>query len=148
MKTFKHILVPTDFSAASVVATETAMALASAFGAELTLLHVWEIPVYPYLEFVLSSAELVNEVEQAAGKRLDHELERVRKELPRARSSLSMGFPWQIILDSSKELSADLIVMGTHGRHGLNHVLLGSVAERVVRFSEAPVLTVHPAKAG
>ncbi len=66
----------------------------------------------------------------------------------RTRKILSMGKPHEEIVKAAREVEADLIVMGTHGRHGLSHLLLGSVAERVVRTAPAPVFTVrHPEKA-
>lgn len=145
MKKFRHILVPTDFGPSSAEAVEVAIALADTFDAELTLLHVWEIPVYPYMEFVLDSAQLVDSVEQAATQRLAQALDEVRQRLPRAKSLLKMGLPWQEIVDTIAELQPDLVVMGTHGRRGLTHALLGSVAEKVVRLSPVPVLTSHAA---
>jgi len=143
MQAFRHILVPTDFSESSVRAIEHALMLATAFNAELTLVHVWEIRVYPYMEYVLSSTELMSSLEQAARSRLDEALLQLKQRVPRAKSVLRAGVPWQEILDASKQLHPDLIVMGTHGRRGINHALLGSVAEKVVRLSEVPVLTVR-----
>lgn len=117
--------------------------MAKAFEAELTLLHIWEIPVYPYMATMVTVADLTTAIEQAANQSLIEQFEIVKKELPRAKALLMMGTPWHDILDKSKELQADLIVMGTHGRRGFNHMLMGSVAEKVVRLAEAPVLTVH-----
>jgi nucleotide-binding universal stress UspA family protein len=143
MQTFKHILVPTDFSASSVRAVELATTLATVFNAELTLFHAWEISVYPYMEYVLSSQNLMRSLEKAAGQRLEESLLELKERVPRAESMLKAGVPWQEIVAACKALHADLIVMGTHGRRGINHALLGSVAEKVVRLSTAPVLTVH-----
>ncbi len=145
MKTFKHILVPTDFEPASKDALELALTLARACDATVTLLHVWEIPIYPYMDFMLNSTVIAG-VEDAATKSLDAALDEVRKVMPGARGVLKHGLPWGTILDAIKELKPDLVVMGTHGRHGVGHVFLGSVAERIVRSSEVPVLTVHAAK--
>jgi len=147
MKSFKHILVATDFSESSGAALELALSFAKAFDTELTLLHSWNVPIYPYLDPMPSSGDLTTAIQQAATKRLTEELERVKNVLPRAKSVLAMGQPWQQILETSKQLGADLVVMGTHGRHGLNHALMGSVAEKVVRLAEVPVLTVHAPKA-
>lgn len=143
MKTFKHILVPTDFEGPSAEATDTAMGLAHAFGAKLTLLHVWEIPIYPYMEFMLNS-EIIAGIEQRAIKRLDEAVANVRLALPSANAVLKTGLPWGGIVDAIQELQPDLVVMGTHGRRGVNHLMLGSVAEKVVRLSPVPVLTVRP----
>lgn len=143
MQTFKRILVATDFSECSLRAVDLAVTLATAFRAELTLVHAWEIRVYPYMEYVLSSAELMSSLEQAAARKLEESLLELKKQVSWARSELRAGAPWQQILEASKGLHADLIVMGTHGRRGINHALLGSVAEKVVRFAEVPVLTVR-----
>lgn len=143
MNTFKHILIPTDFSPSSAAAIELAINMATQFDAELTLLHVWELPVYPYMELMMSSAEITNAVEKAATECLETKLKEVRSRLPRAKSLLKMGIPWQQIVDISKESKADLLIMGTHGRRGFEHAIMGSVAEKLVRLSPIPVLTVR-----
>ena len=143
MPTFKHILVPTDFSEASSAAIELAITMASQFNAELTLLHVWQLPVYPYLELIAISPELTNSVEKAAAECLASKLKEVQLRLPRAQSKLMLGVPWQQIVDVIKESKADLLVIGTHGRRGLEHALMGSVAEKLVRLSPVPVLTAR-----
>jgi nucleotide-binding universal stress UspA family protein len=142
MNTFKHILVPTDFGPASAEAVELAVTLAGKFGSEVTLLHVWEVPVYPYVDFVLDGA-IVDSVEKAALQRLGEALRDVQKRVPGAKSLLRMGLTWQEIVDVIKAIKPDVVIMGTHGRRGLTHALLGSVAEKVVRLSSAPVLTTH-----
>jgi nucleotide-binding universal stress UspA family protein len=143
MQNFKHILVATDFSECSLNALDLAVSLSTAFSARLTLFHAWEIRAYPYMEYVISSTELMSSLEAAAARRLQQSLQELHERVSWAKSELRAGVPWQQILDASKELRADLIVMGTHGRRGINHALLGSVAEKVVRFAEVPVLTVH-----
>jgi nucleotide-binding universal stress UspA family protein len=145
MKVFEHILVATDFSESSTAAVDMAVALATSFNAELTLLHAWEISVYPYMEYVLGPPDLMRDVEAAAARALEESLQTLKRRAPWAKSALRVGTPWRQILDAQRALRADLIVMGTHGRRGINHALLGSVAEKVVRFSEVPVLTVRPA---
>jgi nucleotide-binding universal stress UspA family protein len=147
MQPIKHILVAVDFERASKAGMEHAIVLARALGARLTLLHVWEIPIYPYMDFMLNS-ELIARVEDSATKRLQEELDDARALAPDAESELKSGLAWQGILDAAQELRADLIVLGTHGRQGMTHAMLGSVAEKVVRLSAVPVLTVHaPASA-
>lgn len=143
MNTFKHILVPTDFSPSSAAATDLAITMAKQFNAELTLLHTWEMPVYPYMELMMSSPELTNSVEKAATECLETKLKEIQAHLPRAQSRLKMGLPWQQIIEVLKESKADLLVMGTHGRRGLEHAIMGSVAEKLVRLSPVPVLTVR-----
>ncbi len=142
MQTFKHILVPTDFDKASAEALKVAVTMARAFDAKLTLLHVWELPVYPYMDFMLNST-IISEIEEAAVKGLAEALEDLRKTMPSAESKLKMGLPHQGILDAISESGAELVIMGTHGRHGLSRVTLGSVAEKIVRLARVPVLTVH-----
>ncbi len=142
MKNFKHILVPTDFGPASHEAVELAVSMARTFNAKLTLLHVWEIPIYPYMDFMLNS-EVISKVEDAATSRLAHALVEVQKEVPTAQSILKHGLPWGTIVDVIKQIEPDLVVMGTHGHRGVNHVILGSVAERLVRLSPVAVLTVR-----
>lgn len=146
MKTFKHILVPTDFHQASAAALETATSLAMACDAKVTLLHVWEIPIYPYMDFMLNS-DVITGVEDAAVKHLTEAVEKLRQVLPNAESKLKTGLPWHGIMDAIKELKPDLVVMGTHGRRGVEHAILGSVAEKLVRLSPVPVLTVHASSA-
>ena len=143
MKTFQHILVPTDFSPSSEAAIEVAITLAQRFEAELTLLHVWQLPVYPYMQLMVSAAELANAVERGATEALEALVQRVRSRLPGAKALLKMGVPCQGVLDAVKSQSIDLVVMGTHGRRGLEHLIMGSVAERTVRQSPVPVLTVR-----
>ncbi|HVY32255.1 MAG TPA: universal stress protein [Polyangiaceae bacterium] len=143
MKTFKHILVTTDFEPSSAEALDVAMSLAQAFDAKLTLLHVWELPIYPYMEFMLNS-EVITSIEDRAVKRLDEAITKVRAVLPSANSMLKTGTPWGGIIDAINELEPDLVVMGTHGRRGFSHLMLGSVAEKVVQLSPTPVLTVRP----
>jgi nucleotide-binding universal stress UspA family protein len=147
MNPFKHILVTTDFSPSSSGAIELAIEMATKFDAELTLLHVWELPVYPYMELMISSAEITNSVEKAAAECLATKLKEVQARLPRSKSLLKLGLPWQQIVETIKQSKADLLVMGTHGRRGVEHAIMGSVAEKLVRLSPIPVLTVRGAPA-
>lgn len=142
MKTFHHILVPTDFEEASVDAIEIAVSLAQTCEAKITLLHVREIPNYPYMDFMLNS-EAIRRVEEAAVERLSAALEGIKKRLPTAVARLKAGLPRQGIMEELNLLKPDLVVMGTHGRRGLGRAILGSVVEELVRTSPVPVLTVH-----
>jgi len=139
---FKHILVCTDFEASSARALELAVEMAKAFDARLTVLHVWSIPIYPYMDFMVNS-EVVSNVENRAFAELEATLAALRKQLPSAKSKLKTGEPWSGILEAIEELEPDLVVMGTHGHRGINRALLGSVAEKLVRLSPVPVLTAH-----
>jgi nucleotide-binding universal stress UspA family protein len=146
MRAFKHILVPTDFEPASSQAMEIAASLARVFEGKVTLLHVWEIPDYPNLDFMLDSGPIAR-AEEAAVRRLAEALEILKTLAPSAAAKLKTGPAGRGILDVIEELAPDLVVMGTHARRGLEHALLGSVAEKVVRLSDVPVLTVHAARA-
>lgn len=147
MNTFKHILVPTDFSPSSDAAIDAAIDLAQRFDAKVTLLHVWQLPVYPYMEAMLNLSALASEVERGATEALEKQLQQVRSRYPAVQSVVQMGLPWQAIIEIVKSQQVDLVVMGTHGRRGFDHLILGSVAERVVRLSPVPVLTIRGAAA-
>lgn len=140
MSVFKHVLVATDLSDASAPAVELAVSLARHGGAALTVVHACEIPVFPE---GLPPVDYVTPITTAAGKKLDDLVTALRDRCPDARRVLKVGAPWQEILAAAAEAGADLVVVGTHGRRGLAHAMLGSVAERVVRLSPVPVLTVR-----
>lgn len=146
MATFKRILAATDFGDASRRAIELATALAGECGADLTLLHVCE--VHGYSQTGPIPYDLLTPVAEQAQARLDELLGAVRETCPRARSRVKVGVAWEQILAVAAELRADLVVMGTHGRRGLSHALVGSVAEHVVRLSPVAVLTVRARGAG
>lgn len=140
---FKHILVATDFSACAERASELALELAQKFDAQLTLVHAWEVPTYGYAGDLYFPTDLETPLENAARTELVRAREALQAKWPRTTAVLRMGAPWQEILLVVEETHSDLIVLGTHGRRGLSRVLLGSVAERVVRLATVPVLTVH-----
>jgi nucleotide-binding universal stress UspA family protein len=140
---FQKILVATDFGEASEQAVTEAIWLAETVGAELVVIHVCEVPGLPYPAKNDVSATL----EANARRELDRTLARVRARFPRATESLRLGSPWREIIAAVDETKADLVVIGTNGRRGLDHMLLGSVAEKVVRHSPVRVLTVHAPRA-
>ena len=145
---FNHILVATDFSDCSQQALEIALEIAAKFDSKLTLLHSWEAPSYSYAGGVYVTVDLVTPIEQAAVAMLDKASTRLKTRMPTAQSMLRAGVAWEEILAGASQVQADLIVLGTHGRRGLSHALLGSVAEKVVRLATVPVLTAHgPAQA-
>jgi len=138
----KRILVPTDFSEFSSAAIDYACTLADKFDAELHLLHVLEAHLgsTPVFAGGLALSPRVGESAQAAMRALQE----IVPDRPAIRATIS-GPPFLGIIHYAKEHDVDLIVMGTHGRTGLDHVMLGSVAERVVRKASCPVMTVrHP----
>jgi len=141
-KAFQRILVPTDFGESSGRAAAIAADLAAKYGASLTLVHSYEMPVYDY-PGVIVPLELSDSIRDAAQAQLDRQLGEVRALGATADGFLSFNVPAQAILAAIESTHADLVVMGTHGRKGINRALLGSVAERVVRTSPVPVLTVH-----
>jgi nucleotide-binding universal stress UspA family protein len=140
---FRQILVPVDFEAPSLEALEMAVDLALAFDAKLTILHAWVVPAVAYSATVNIPGSYWTAIEDAATEQLKSTVEGVRKRLPRAESILAKGQPSDEILAAADRTKADLIVMGTHGRRGMTHVLLGSIAERIVRLSPIPVLTIR-----
>lgn len=140
MAVFENVLVATDFSEASRPALDLAIALARE-PARLHVVHVCEVPAYVDLA---TPVDLVTPLTEADQKRLDDLMASVRAEHPDADGLLRVGVAWEQILEAAADVGADLVVLGTHGRRGLAHALLGSVAERVVRLASAPVLTVRP----
>jgi nucleotide-binding universal stress UspA family protein len=140
----KTILVPTDFSASSKEAANVAVELAQRFQVPLTLLHVVSVPAALYTgQFIVPVGDLVTPLEEAGRSLLAEEAARVKRNGIQVTSVLRTGNPWEDILATQQALDAGLIVMGTHGRRGLPRAILGSVAEKVVRLSRAPVLTLH-----
>lgn len=137
----KRILVPTDFGRTSEAALRYGLALARAFKAQLYLLHVPEHPgdaaetEYPIGLFAT--------MQNAAHDRLSHLLTAVEVSEFAPVCAMRIGKPYDEIVKYAAECEIDLIVMGTHGREGVARVVMGSVAERVVRKAPCPVLTVH-----
>lgn len=135
MISVRTILYPADFSDRSQVAFDVACALAQANGARLVVLHV-------------NDSAIALSTDEAAVRKLRQNLSERLHSLRPADSSIAVdyrlveGNPPLVILDVAEELSADLIVMGTHGHTGLVRALMGSVAEEVVRRADCPVVTV------
>ena len=147
MIALKHILVPTDFSEASYSAMKYGRALAESFGSSLHVLHVIEDPVLyaPTSEGYVPYVDLQEEMEKSAREWLNKVLTDADRERFHARLVTKRGSPFVEIVRYAKGENVDLIVMGTHGRGPIAHMLLGSVAEKVVRKAPCPVLTVrHP----
>ncbi len=145
----KKILCPTDFSENSEHAVKYALALATMSQAELQLFHVVEPISYPrsteLFEPVLDEVELTMKMEAAFQKQLEDQVAALKEEYPKITGMLVTGTTFLEIIKMARVKGMDMIVMGTHGRTGLAHVLMGSVAERVVREAPCPVLTVkHP----
>lgn len=143
----RRILFPTDFSEPSKEAKEYAVALADQFDAELHLLHVVS-QVMPYTDvssgWIMPANETQQQLEAAEQCMLEEVLDPAWSSNHRVVRSTVIGFAVDEILRYAKEHEIDLIVVGTHGYSWLAHSLIGSVAEKVVRMANCPVLTVHP----
>jgi len=144
------ILVPTDFSGAAVTAWTTARGLARRLGAELLLVHVFAPP--PLYSEGPFTGERVRQVYAAGRAWVDKTLEEwaaaARADGLAVRVEVREGSPHREILALAAEERADMIVLGTHGRGGLERALLGSVADRVIRLAPCPVVSVRgPAEA-
>ncbi len=143
MADFKHILVAVDFGDSSDQAMELGIELANKYGAALTLVHAYEIPTYAYPNASFLVVDLLTPIEEAARKELEKTLAAVQAQVPGAKAVLRRGSAATEVLSVIDELHADLVVTGTHGRRGITRTVLGSVAEKLVRMSPVPVLTVH-----
>jgi len=139
----KKILVPVDFSDTSLAGLREAGELADGTAAELVLLHVDEFPVMPIGEFPYLPTDVVEEHVAALKRRMNELVAQTTTGLRIVRGSIVAGPAYQAIIDAATAEKADLIVMGTHGRRGFRHLIMGSVAERVVRTASVPVLTVR-----
>jgi nucleotide-binding universal stress UspA family protein len=148
MTRITRILVPTDFSATADAALDYASVLAERFGASIELLHVLDDPFVAdgmaAEAYISESPVLRSAMLRDARERLRHRAS-AREGIPRIETEVLFGHGARTIAEYAAERGIDLIVMGTHGRTGFAHLLLGSVAERLVRTSPCPVLTVrHP----
>lgn len=146
----KRILVPTDFSEPSMAALDYAADLGRTLGSQLTVLFVVE-PVYlatptDMYAAIPSVDVLLVEQQRSAREQLNKLAARLQKKGIKCNAVLATGSVYQSIANTAQQMKADLVVVGTHGRTGLSHVLLGSVAERVVQTAPCPVLTVRSPK--
>ena len=146
MIAFRTVLVAMDFSDAARAALESARPLAVTFGASLHVLHVVTEPLgQPWSGYVPAAQfiETVERLQAEAQDRLTEYLSLDEWRNLRVVVATAWGDPSEQILEYAEAHGVDLIVCGTHGRCGWNRVLMGSVAERVVRLARCPVLTVH-----
>lgn len=145
----RRILVPIDFSACSRAALEYAESLAERFGATIDLIYVWEVPPYiPPESMVGVPGHDTQTLVQVAHQNAEQEMQRFTKDLKErgvkiGRALLDSGDPGRTIVEVAEDEGYDLIVAGTHGRTGFSHLIMGSVAERIVRHAKCPVLTVR-----
>ena len=145
--TITNILVPVDFSPHAERAFSFAATLAQRFGAKLSLLHVVEDPfltgAWNNEIYVPNVVELLENLIADAGKRLEAFQKEAEGLCLVADTTVTKGRPAHAIVEFAKEGGFDLIVMGTHGRTGVSHIVMGSVAEGVLRRAPCPVLTVR-----
>ena len=140
----QHVLVPTDFSAPAEQALDHAIRLARTLNARLTVLHVIQpVPMAGVDMGVALPETYLQEVEEAAQSRMQEALARITAAGLTAEGVVLYGVPFQEIVETAKARQVDLIVMGTHGHTGFMHVLLGSVAEKVIRLAPCSVLVVR-----
>jgi nucleotide-binding universal stress UspA family protein len=145
MKKFTTILFANDFSEGADNAFDYALTLARQFSAKLLIVHVINEPVdlrgfyVPHISF----ENLEKEIAEGAAKMMDRFCAEKLAGFDNYEQTTLTGVPYEEILRKAAESGADLIVMGTHGRKGLDHLLFGSTAERVTRTASCPVLTVR-----
>jgi universal stress protein A len=148
MSTFaQHILVATDFSQASHLALNAAGLLAQTLGAKVTLIHVFDAAPFAVASLPMQPIDLVGNARDLA-ERIEKGLNELRETLLKGVTEVDIKVvehtsPAEGICESARQVGADLIVVSTHGRTGLSHLLIGSVAERVVRHAPCPVLTLR-----
>ena len=146
MKDFPTILFATDFSEISEYAFDYAYTLAKKLNSKLIIMHVINEPVdlrgfyVPHISF----ESLEKEIEDAAEKMMKKFCSGRLEDLAGTETVIVSGIPYDEILAKADEEKVSLIVLGTHGRAGLDHLLFGSTAERVVRRSRCPVMTIRP----
>ena len=145
MKKFSTILFANDFSEGSDNAFDYAISLANEYAGKLVLIHVINEPVdlrgfyVPHISF----ENLEKEIAEGAQKMMDSFCDKHLKGFENFEQSVISGVPADEIVKKAGECGADLIIMGTHGRKGMDHLLFGSTAERVVRYASCPVMTVR-----
>lgn len=144
MNKYRRLLCPVDFSDVSKNAFQIAIDLAVLFKADLHVIHVFQMPASTIPEGIYDIPDdMEDKVKSHFSKKLDEFIKNHSTPEINIITGSYAGFPHVEIIKYVNEANADMIVMGTHGRTGLSHVLLGSVTERVIRTSDIPVLTVR-----
>jgi nucleotide-binding universal stress UspA family protein len=139
----RTILVPIDFSANAAAVLEWAAHLAEQHHSQLVLLHAYHLPIdFQQLEGAYLPPDFWTQVRDEASENLEKSAAPLREHGLPVETVVREGYPATAIEDEARERSVDLIVIGTRGHSGLKHLLLGSVAERVVQKAPCPVLTV------
>ncbi len=144
MRTWKKVLCPTDFSDGSREAIAAAVDLAKRLGGDITLLHVFQPVAYTMPEGIaLATPQVMADLQLRVGETLERWRGETAAMGVEVTTATAMGAPFAEIVRYARDNAYDLIVLSTHGRSGLKHALLGSVAEKVVRKSDVPVLTIR-----
>jgi universal stress protein A len=143
----RQILAPTDVSEYSKQAVACAYELAQAFDAKLLLLHVVEPVDDPMRSYPHLVTMMLDDMERQAHLDLAQMLPEAQDVKVEVTRRVIVGPPYRTIVEVAEAEKVDLIVMATHGRTGLSHLVMGSVAERVVRMAPCPVLTIRPTAA-
>lgn len=148
MFTIKNILLPTDLSKTSLTAASFALDIAAQYNAKIHLLYVLEKtpPILAIRSLDLSEEKIIKEIDEDAKTQMNEVLKRVKviNNKVEVIPVINKGLDFEEIINYSKSVDIDLIVIATHGRTGLLHTLLGSVAEKVIRYSKIPVLVITP----
>ena len=139
------ILLPTDFTEGALAAMTYAAEMAKSYGAGLCLLHViYDMSANTGLHVPhISLDAMYEEMQKVAEREITNFGAAIREGLNDVETEVIRGVPYEEILKFARENAIDLIIMGTHGRSGLDRVIFGSTAEKVVRYSDCPVLTVR-----
>ena len=141
----KTILFPTDFSQGARAAMDYAVSLAADYDAKLILLYViQDISIAEwYIPSSISAIDLIEDMQKSAVREMEQWGAEVAAKMKNVEKLVVRGIPFVEIIKTAREKSADMIVIGTHGRTGIDHMLFGSTAEKVVRKAPCPVLTVR-----
>jgi len=146
MISIQGVMVPVDFSKESILAAKFGASLAEEYKTKLYVLHVME-PVHPSLRgYIVDFEQFQQRMIAQAKEDLENVIPKAVKDRIPVEFILEIGHPSYLIVEKAKELGVDVVVIATHGRTGLSHVLLGSVAEKVIRHAPCPVFVIRNPK--
>ena len=138
----KKILIPVDGSSPSARAAELGISAAKSLNAQIIAVYVVDLVVLEQISKVAEREEVESELREDGEKNLNFVVDLAKKQGVKASFQIAKGLPFEQIVHLATDLEVDLIVMGTYGRRGADRILIGSVAERVIRYSPCPVLVV------
>lgn len=146
MISIQGVMVPVDFSKESILAAKFGASLAEEYKTKLYVLHVME-PVHPSLRgYIVDFEQFQQRMIAQAKEDLENVIPKAVKDRIPVEFILEIGHPSYLIVEKAKELGVDVVVIATHGRTGLSYVLLGSVAEKVIRHAPCPVFVIRNPK--